>query len=102
VIARMWKAKATKQGARAYARHFADHVVPELKRIAGYKRAVLLEELNAEQPELIVISWWESEDAVRAFAGADVGRAVVAEEAKRVLVSFDTDVRHYSVKVETP
>ena len=47
-----------------------------------------------------VFSWWESEDAVRAFAGADIGRAVVAEEAKRVLVSFDADVRHYSVQVE--
>ena len=102
MIARVWKARATKEGAGAYARHFSDHVVPELKRIAGYKRAVLLEELNAEAPELIVISWWESEDAVRAFAGADVGRAVVAEEAKRVLVSFDADVRHYSVQVETP
>jgi heme-degrading monooxygenase HmoA len=96
-IARVWKAKATKVGAGEYARHFSDHVLPALKQIAGYRRAALLEELHAEPRELIVVTWWESEDAIRRFAGADMDRAVVADEAKRVLLSFDDTVRHYSV-----
>ena len=100
MIARIWKAKATQTGAGEYARHFRDHVLPALKQVAGYRRAALLQELDAEQPELIVVSWWESEEAIRGFAGADLNRAVVADEAKRALVSFDDTVRHYSVVAE--
>jgi heme-degrading monooxygenase HmoA len=100
VIARVWKARATKAGAGDYARHFSDRVVPELKRIAGYRRAALLQELHSDQPEIIVVTWWESEESIRRFAGADMARAVVADEAKRVLMSFDDTVRHYSVVEE--
>jgi hypothetical protein len=47
--------------------------------------------------DLIVVSMWASEDAIRQFAGSDFQRAVVADDARRILRSFDDKVRHYSV-----
>ena len=52
---------------------------------------------RGESTELVVISWWISEEAIRGFAGDDFERAVVADEARRVLTSFDDTVRHYEV-----
>jgi hypothetical protein len=39
-------------------------------------------------------------DAIRSFAGADHEAAVVAEEAREVLVRFDDRVSHYQVVVD--
>jgi hypothetical protein len=36
-------------------------------------------------------------DAIRAFAGDDLARAVVEPEAAAVLTRFDQEVRHYEV-----
>ena len=41
-------------------------------------------------------------NAIRAFAGDDVERAVVADEAALLLQSWDERVRHYDVSVEDP
>jgi hypothetical protein len=40
---------------------------------------------------------WDSMTSIRKFAGAEAERAVVAPEAKAVLVSFDEFVRHYEI-----
>ncbi len=40
---------------------------------------------------------WESMDAIRQFAGAEVEKAVVEPEAAAALVSFDRTVEHYEV-----
>jgi heme-degrading monooxygenase HmoA len=97
MIARVWTARARPGGADAYAAHFSDHVRPALAAVDGCKGATLLRRARGESIELIVVSWWTSEDAIRLFAGDDYERAVVAEEARRVLTSFDDVVRHYDV-----
>jgi len=52
------------------------------------------EDLDAIQTE------WESLDHIRAFAGDDVERAVVSDEAKAMLTRFDGGVRHYHVALD--
>ena len=47
--------------------------------------------------EVVVITFWESVDAIRGFAGADLERAVVADEAAALLTQFDRRVRHYEL-----
>jgi hypothetical protein len=51
--------------------------------------------------EFLVLTRWASMDAIRAFAGDDVGRAVVEPDAIAALVSFDRTVRHYELLQET-
>lgn len=47
--------------------------------------------------EIVVIAEWESEGAVRAFAGDDIEAAVVAPEALALLSDADARVRHFDV-----
>jgi hypothetical protein len=41
-------------------------------------------------------------DAIRAFAGTDVERAVVEPVAVAALIEYDTRARHYEVIEEVP
>jgi heme-degrading monooxygenase HmoA len=51
--------------------------------------------------EFLIVTQWESFDAIRQFAGQDFEQAVVPEIAQRMLVSYDQKVRHYEVYFTT-
>jgi hypothetical protein len=44
--------------------------------------------------------WFDSIDAVRAFAGEDYEAAVVPPKARALLSRFDARSQHYEVKAE--
>lgn len=52
--------------------------------------------------EFLVISFWESEDAVKRFAGADPSTAVFYPEDDAFLVRRDLTVDHYDVAARRP
>lgn len=96
MIVRSWRGRAAK-GNAAYVEHFRRNVMPELHEIEGFLGASLLREERADEVEFLVLSRWASMDAVRAFAGADVTRAVVEPEAVAALTDYDRTVHHYEV-----
>jgi heme-degrading monooxygenase HmoA len=100
MIARVWSAQATPARAPAYAEHLRSHVLPALRQVSGYAGAMLLERPLPGAVEVVVVTFWQSAEAVRGFAGADPEQAVVAEEAAALLTHFDRRVRHYEVVVE--
>jgi hypothetical protein len=63
----------------------------------GYRGALLLERGLPGAVEIMVLTFWQSIESVRDFAGADVEGAVVAAEAAALLTQFDRRVRHYEV-----
>ena len=46
------------------------------------------------------LTFFDDLDAVRGFAGSDYERAVVAGEARQVLIRFDKQVCHYETAVQ--
>jgi heme-degrading monooxygenase HmoA len=95
VIARLWRGWAAVSNRQAYPRHFHQGVLPELKRIDGFLGASLLEREENGEVEFLVVTRWSSRDAIRAFAGDDVSKAIVEPEARAALIRFDETVRHY-------
>ena len=101
MIIRVWTAHATLEGAEKTRARFVEHVLPEkLKPRAGYLGASLLRRSDGDEVELLLLTRWESLAAVRAFAGAEIDRAVVEDEAKVILTRYDSHVRHYEVSFE--
>jgi heme-degrading monooxygenase HmoA len=96
-IVRAWRGRASLSNSRAYLDHFRDNVLPELQTIDGFIGAMLLQQRRADDIEFLVLTRWTSMDAIHAFAGADVARAVVEPAAVAALMSFDTQVQHYEV-----
>jgi heme-degrading monooxygenase HmoA len=97
MIVRMWRGEAMQEDAGRYAHHATTRVFPALARIAGQRGALLLRREAEGRVEFLVLTFWDSMDTVRAFAGDGPDRAVVDPEARAVLTSFDELVRHFDL-----
>jgi heme-degrading monooxygenase HmoA len=97
VIARIWHGWARPPEADAYERYFRETLTPELLRIPGFAGAHLLRRQDGGEVELSTVTWFESLEAVRRFAGDGYERAVVSEHARALLTRYDTSCRHYEV-----
>ena len=97
MIVRSWCGRAAAEKQEEYPAHFRGAVLPELRRIAGFRGASLLREERATGIEFLVLTRWDSMEAIRGFTGEDVERAVVEPAAVAVLVDFEKRVRHYEL-----
>jgi len=97
MIARLWRGQATSGNADAYAQHFSHTVTASLKTMAGHRGAWLLRRDADGHAEFLAMTLWESRQAIEAFTGPDIGKAIVAPEARAVLSAFDDFGHHYEV-----
>jgi len=50
-----------------------------------------------ERAEFLLVSFWESREALQRFTGTDIEKAVFYPEDERYLVARDNHVTHYEV-----
>jgi heme-degrading monooxygenase HmoA len=93
MIARVWSAQTTPTQAPAYVEHLRSQVLPTVRKVDGFVEAMLLERTIDRSVEIMVITFWQSCDALRQFAGDDFEEAVVAAEAVGLLTQFHRRVR---------
>ena len=97
MIARMWSAMASPHNADAYSDHFQKKVLPEVQAIDGYEGCTFLRHDRTAYVEFIVLTTWQSMEAIKLFAGEDPTVAVVPAAAAKLLIDFDERVRHFDV-----
>jgi heme-degrading monooxygenase HmoA len=97
MIARIWRGQAERSKAEAYYRHFTANVAPHLKEIPGHRGAYLLLREAKGEVVFLAVTFWDSLDAVKGFAGPNPDVAVVEPEARAVLSAFDDFVHYYEV-----
>src|SRR5215468_12564195 len=102
MIIREWRGRASPSHAEAYPKHFREKVLPELRHLPGFVGADLGQRQLDDKLEFLVLTGWQSMDAISAFAGADVQNAVVEPAAVAALIEFDASVRHYEVVEDVP
>jgi hypothetical protein len=96
---RTWMATATGAGGQAYSRYFAGTLLPELRKLPGFEGACLLSRDPGSDGtvELTAHTFWESPEAIRAFAGDDITVSIVEPEAQMMLLDFDRSATHRTV-----
>jgi heme-degrading monooxygenase HmoA len=100
MIVREWRGRALRSRGDAYPNHFRNTVVPQLRTLPGFLGADLCRRERGDVLEFVVLTRWESLDAVRAFAGESLDKAVVEPDAIAALSDFDSTVQHYEVLAE--
>jgi heme-degrading monooxygenase HmoA len=102
MISRVWHGWTTIANADAYESLLKDEIFLNIKnnQIPGYKGIHLFRRNLGDEVEFITIMWFDSIEAIRAFAGEDYEKAVVPPKARAVLSRFDTHSQHYEVRVE--
>jgi heme-degrading monooxygenase HmoA len=97
MIARIFRGSALPEKANDYVEHLQMSVLPELRQIDGFQGVYLMRQDSAEAVEFIVLTLWESMDAIHKFAGENAEVAVVAPAAQAMFREYDSTVKHFEV-----
>lgn len=100
MIVRTWSARADTKGAAAYRSYFEGTLLPDLRHRPGFAGAYLLGDELEGRVALTVLTFWETEEAIRAFAGEHIDTAVVEPEARRHLLEIDPFAAHATLLVD--
>jgi hypothetical protein len=102
MIVRTWSATADAAGAGSYIGYFDGGLLPGLRKLPGFNGACLLRRDLGEDGtvELTTHTFWESPEAIGAFAGDDITVSVVEPEAQAMLLDFDRTATHRTVVLD--
>jgi heme-degrading monooxygenase HmoA len=102
MIGRIWHGWTTPANADTYESLLKDEIFVGIqdRQIMGYRGIHLLRRDLGDEIEFVTIMWFDSIDAVRAFAGEDYEVAVVPPAARAVLSHFDARSQHYEMLAE--
>ena len=95
MISRVWHGWTSRENADKYEALLRAEVLPGIHRIKGYGGAFLLRRNDGNEVEFITITQFADMDAVKAFAGEDYSRAVIAPGASKLLTRYDERSQHY-------
>lgn len=96
MISRIWHGWTAVENADRYESLLRADVLPGIHRISGYTGAYLLRrEAANNEIEFLTITQFTDIHAVKAFAGQDYERAVIAPGAGKFLTHYDERSAHY-------
>jgi heme-degrading monooxygenase HmoA len=97
MIARTWAGATRAADADTYLDYLHATGFAAYRATPGNRGMLALRRIEGDRAEFLILSLWESEDAIRRFAGPDIGRAGFYPEDERFLVARDHHVNHYEV-----
>ena len=102
MIARIWRGITLKEKADDYLAYLHATGLPDYGKTPGNRGVSVLRRTQGDHCEVMLISLWDSMDAVRAFAGENPDRSVYYPEDEQYLLQMEPLVRHYDVPVQIP
>ena len=99
-ISRHWRGIAKPEEAENYIHHLRNETFPELARIEGFIKASILNRPIREGMEFLIVTTWQSMEAIRKFAGESASTAVVPPSVQAMMFEYDKEVAHYEILEE--
>jgi len=97
MLARVWRGVTPAEKADEYADYLRATGLPEYRAVEGNRGIYLLRRITQSEAEFVLVTLWDSIDAVRRFAGPDIVRAVYSPEDSTYLLALEPTVTHYEV-----
>lgn len=97
MIARTWRGATRAADADAYVEYLLETGFRQYRETPGNAGVLGLRRVAGDRAEFLLVTLWESEDAIRRFAGDDVERAVFYPEDERFLIDREDRVGHFEV-----
>jgi len=99
MIARQWVGETRESDADTYRKYLEETGMSEIRSTKGNKGVWLLRRLHDGKAEFVVLSLWNSLEAIKSFAGSEYERARYYAEDQRFLLRLDPYVTHYEILV---
>lgn len=97
MICRMWHGRTSRSNADAYQSFLVRRAIPDYRSVTGNIDVAILRRDEGDVTHFLTVTHWQSEDAIRAFAGDELLKAKYYPEDRRYLLEFEPVVQHYVV-----
>ena len=102
MIVRMWHGRVPTSKADEYAQFTVGRAIPDYRSVPGNISAHVLQRREGDITHFITLTFWESLEAIKGFAGQDVEAAKYYPEDQDFLLEFEPTVVHYEVIGQEP
>ncbi|HEV8579648.1 MAG TPA: antibiotic biosynthesis monooxygenase [Thermoanaerobaculia bacterium] len=97
MIARIWRGATKAENGDAYLEYLLQTGFAEYRDAPGNRGVFGLRRYENGRAEFLLLTLWESEEAIRRFAGEEIERAVFYPEDERFLIERGERVSHFEV-----
>ena len=97
VVARVWHGRVLTSKADEYYAYLKEAGIDRIEAIEGNLGAQVLRRTDGKSTEFTVISYWESRDAIKKFAGEDIEKTHFLPKDKQYLLELEPKVKHFDV-----
>jgi heme-degrading monooxygenase HmoA len=97
MLARTWSGRTPTSKAEAYSEFLNNSGIKDYLATPGNRGVLVLRRQLGAETEFLLVSLWDSEDSIRAFAGEDVTKAHYYPEDDDFLLEFAPEATHYEV-----
>jgi heme-degrading monooxygenase HmoA len=97
MICRIWHGRTPRNKATAYASFLARRAIPDYRSVEGNIDVAILLRHEREVTHFLTVTHWQSEEAIRSFAGDELLKAKYYPEDEHFLLEFEPTVQHFEV-----
>jgi heme-degrading monooxygenase HmoA len=97
MIARIWHGVTPSSKAEQYLVYLNETGIPDYRATEGNQGVVVLRRIQGTRAHFLLLTLWESLDAIKQFAGPDFKKARYYPEDDEYLLERELTVDHYEV-----
>ena len=97
MIARTWHGIVPASRADEYVEYLDRTGIPEYRATPGNLGVYMLRRIEGDRAHFLLLTLWESEEAIKRFAGPDMEKAKYYPEDEEFLLEKEPNVTHYEV-----
>ena len=96
-IARMWHGQTPAAKAEEYTAYLQEAGIKKIQSIPGNLGVQMFRKNNQETTDFLVISYWDSFESIKKFAGEDYEKVYQMPRDPEFLIHPESKVQHYEV-----
>jgi len=100
LVGRVWHGRTPASKAEEYTRYLDESGVKKILAIEGNRGCQMFRRIEGDTAEFFVISYWDSRDAIKKFAGDDIEKTHNLPRDPEFLIELEPHVRHFDVLVD--
>ena len=97
MIVRIWHGRTPRARGEDYSAFLAERAIPDHRDAEGNLEVIVLRRDEKDESHFVTISRWESEGAVRDWAGGDLLKTKYYPQDREFLLELEPEVQHFTV-----
>jgi heme-degrading monooxygenase HmoA len=97
MVAWVWHGAVPVAKSKAYLELMRKVALDDYRKTSGNRGAFILHRVGADITHFVMLTFWQSSDAIKAFAGENIKAAKYYEFDRDYLIELEPTVLHYEV-----